>query len=52
MKTHTPGALHDGFDDHRGELVGVFGQLPLECLAVGRLIVGGHGRGENLGHQD
>ena len=36
VEAHTARALHDRLDDHRGELVGVLGQLLLEGRAVGR----------------
>ena len=38
VEPHAARALHHGFDDHRGQLVGVLGQLLLELRDVGGVV--------------
>jgi hypothetical protein len=52
VKAHAAGALHHRFDDHRGQLVGMPGQLLLERRAVAGVVIAWHLRGEHLGGQD
>ena len=52
MKPHTARALHDGLHDHRGEFVGVLGQLRLEGGDVVGVVISWHLRGEDLTGQD
>src|SRR6185312_8997863 len=52
VEPHAPRALHDGFDDHGGQLVGVFGQLLFEHLAVGGVVFTGYLGRELLAGQD
>ena len=52
VEPHAARALHDGFDDHGGQFVGVLGQLLLERLAVGGVVLGGYLGRELLVGQD